>query len=169
MTIRRVNYIIRISMLKMIDISGGCMDAGGRKALYPIGIVAELIGISPRTLRAYEQEGLISPARRGGKRFYSNNELQWLKCVSKLLSEGGLNFPGIKKLLSRGGCWSIRNCSEEERKCCPAVLNIPLPCWDIKNRCNRPKNACSECEVYIGRTKSVREMIASGIIEEPLP
>jgi hypothetical protein len=32
--------------------------------LYPIGIVAELIGITDQTLRLYEKHGLIKPARR---------------------------------------------------------------------------------------------------------
>jgi DNA-binding transcriptional MerR regulator len=32
------------------------------KAVYPIGIIAELLNIHPRTLRIYEREGLIKPA-----------------------------------------------------------------------------------------------------------
>ncbi|MFZ2447797.1 MAG: MerR family transcriptional regulator [Syntrophobacteraceae bacterium] len=134
------------------------MDADGSKALYPIGIVAELIGIHPRTLRGYEQEGLIRPARRGGKRFYSNNDLKWLKCLRALLGEEGLNIAGVKKLLTVAPCWSLRGCPEERRKGCPAVLDIPLPCWEIKNRCNAPKISCAECEVYVGKTNQVIEM-----------
>ena len=65
------------------------MGIENQKALYPIGIIAELLDIHPRTLRIYEQEGLIRPARRGGKRFYSNNDLQWLKCLRKLLTDEG--------------------------------------------------------------------------------
>jgi len=59
------------------------------KAVYPIGIVAELLNIHPRTLRIYEREGLIKPARRSGKRFFSNNDLKWLKCLRKLIHEDG--------------------------------------------------------------------------------
>jgi DNA-binding transcriptional MerR regulator len=76
------------------------MDIENQKAVYPIGIVAELLGIHPRTLRIYEQEGLIKPDRRGGKRFYSNKDLQWLRCLRKLLTEEKLNIAGIKKLMS---------------------------------------------------------------------
>jgi len=86
------------------------MEPERQKALYPIGIVAELLNIHPRTLRIYEQEGLIKPARRGGKRFYSNIDLQWLRCLRKLLTDEGLNIAGIKKLLTIAPCWSIRDC-----------------------------------------------------------
>ncbi len=134
------------------------METAAGKAVYPIGIVAELIGIHPRTLRVYEQEGLIRPARRGGKRFYSNNDLTWLKCLRKLLVEDGLNLAGVKKLLAIAPCWSLRGCSEEQRKSCPAVLDIHMPCWEIKNRCGRRHVSCTECDVYLGKTQQVIEM-----------
>ncbi len=132
------------------------MDARNQKALYPIGIVAELLSIHPRTLRIYEQEGLIKPARRGGKRFYSNNDLQWLRCLRKLLTDEGLNIAGIKKLLTIAPCWSIRDCGEEVRKECPAILNFPVPCWDlVPSACKEKGNTCSECEVYLKKMNHV--------------
>ncbi|MGD8704642.1 MAG: MerR family transcriptional regulator, partial [Syntrophobacterales bacterium] len=90
------------------------------KPVYPIGIVAELLNIHPRTLRIYEREGLIKPARRSGKRFFSNNDVKWLRCLRKLIHEDGLNIAGIKKLLTLATCWEIRQCAEEERQNCPA-------------------------------------------------
>lgn len=132
------------------------MDVRSQKALYPIGIVAELLEIHPRTLRIYEQEGLIRPARRGGKRFYSNNDLQWLKCLRKLLSDEGLNIAGIKKLLTLAPCWKIRGCEEEKRKDCPAILNFPVPCWDLVPRtCKESGQACSDCEVYLNKLNHI--------------
>lgn len=126
------------------------MNQESKKALYPIGIVAELLAVHPRTLRIYEQEGLIRPARRGGKRFYSNNDLQWLRCLRKLLTEDGLNIAGIKKLLTIAPCWEIRDCKEEVRKECPAILNFPVPCWDLIPRsCKENGYKCSDCEVYL--------------------
>lgn len=138
------------------------MDAANQRALYPIGIVSELMGITPRTLRIYEKEGLIKPARRGGKRFYSNNDLEWLQCIRKLVDEKGLNLAGVKKLLSIEPCWSIRNCSEEQRKGCPAVLDIPMPCWEIRHRSNGPDAPCSECEVYVMKTRLVVARVLTG-------
>ncbi len=138
------------------------MENNGRKPVYPIGIVAELIGIHPRTLRTYEQEGLVRPSRRGGKRFYSANDLHWLKCLRRLLSEDGLNIAGVKKLLTLAPCWSIRGCSEEKRKGCPAVLNIPLPCWEIKDRSCCKEETCSECEVYAMKMRHAMSLACSG-------
>ena len=132
------------------------MDAENLKALYPIGIVAEILNIHPRTLRIYEQEGLIRPARRGGKRFYSNNDLQWLKCLRKLFTEDGLNIAGIKKLLTLTPCWNIRGCSEDVRKQCPAILKFPVPCWDLVPKdCVQTGHSCSDCEVYIKKMNNI--------------
>ncbi len=141
------------------------MDIQSQKALYPIGIVAELLNIHPRTLRIYEQEGLIKPARRGGKRYYSNNDLQWLKCLRKLLGDEGLNIAGIKKLLTVAPCWKIRGCEEEKRKECPAILNFPVPCWDLVPRiCKEKGQTCSDCEVYINKLNNI--MMAKSLEED---
>lgn len=132
------------------------MEDQNQKALYPIGIVAELLNIHPRTLRIYEQEGLIKPGRRGGKRFYSNNDLQWLKCLRKLLSEEGLNIAGIKKLLTIAPCWEIRGCGQDKRKDCPAILNFPVPCWDLVPLvCKENGRSCSECDVYLKKMNNI--------------
>ena len=126
------------------------------KALYPIGIVAELLNIHPRTLRIYEREGLIKPARRSGKRYYSNNDLQWLRCLRKLIHEDGLNIAGIKKLLTLATCWEIRHCSDTERKNCPAVLDFPVPCWELKPKsCHNKGLDCPNCEVYLTKKRQL--------------
>ncbi|MGW8208746.1 MAG: MerR family transcriptional regulator [Syntrophobacteria bacterium] len=136
------------------------------KALYPIGIVAELLNIHPRTLRIYEREGLIKPARRSGKRFFSNNDLKWLRCLRKLIHEDGLNIAGIKKLLTLATCWEIRQCAEEERKNCPAVLDFPVPCWELKPKaCLNKELECDTCEVY--RTKKEQLMLDNRCDETP--
>ncbi|MBW1980380.1 MAG: MerR family transcriptional regulator [Deltaproteobacteria bacterium] len=136
------------------------------KALYPIGIVAELLHIHPRTLRIYEREGLIKPARRSGKRYYSNNDVQWLKCLRKLIHEDGLNIAGIKKLLTLASCWEIRRCSEEERKNCPAVLDFPVPCWELKPKaCAKKGMECPECEVFLTKKQ---QLMKHNCGEEPL-
>jgi hypothetical protein len=138
------------------------MEIENQKALYPIGIVAELLSIHPRTLRIYEQEGLIKPARRGGKRFYSNNDLQWLKCMRRLLTEEGLNIAGIKKLLTLAPCWEIRKCGEKVRKKCPAILNFPVPCWDLMpNVCKEKGLECPQCDVYLEKKNHVMMQLSA--------
>ena len=46
------------------------------RPLYMIGVAAELAGVHPQTLRAYEQKGLLSPQRTSGNtRMYSQADI----------------------------------------------------------------------------------------------
>jgi DNA-binding transcriptional MerR regulator len=56
-----------------------------------IGQVAERTGLSVHALRYYEREGLLaSPVSRapGGRRTYSEDDLEWLELCVKLRSSG---------------------------------------------------------------------------------
>jgi len=88
------------------------------KPLYPIGVVADLLGVHPRTLRLYEEAGLVAPARRGGKRFYSANDVKWLRCMRRLIHDEGVNIAGLQKLLHLAPCWEIRKRTCREHHCC---------------------------------------------------
>lgn len=69
------------------------------RAVYVISVAAELVGVHPQTLRAYEREGLIDPARTGGgSRRYSEDDLERLRRIQELTGEG-LNLAGVKKVL----------------------------------------------------------------------
>jgi len=119
------------------------------KPVYPISIAAELLEVHPRTLRLYEKHGLISPKRRGKKRFFSNNDLRWIQCIREMIHEKGLNISGIKRLLALLPCWQIKGCSEEERKSCTAYYNKTEPCWKlIKKICPEKFELCKECKIY---------------------
>ena len=92
-----------------------------RMALFPIGVVAEILKVHPRMLRIYEDEKLIAPSRRGGKRFYSNRDLQWLKCLQRLLNERGLNVASVRKLLQIAPCHAIVECTNQNPGECPGL------------------------------------------------
>lgn len=49
--------------------------------LYTVNQLAEELGITPRTLRFYEQEGLLSPARIGNNRVYSKRDRARMKLI----------------------------------------------------------------------------------------
>lgn len=50
-----------------------------------VGETAWILGVSPSTLRLWENEGLISPARRAGRyRLYNHEVLGVLKCIKFL-------------------------------------------------------------------------------------
>lgn len=121
--------------------------------LYPIGIVAELIGITDQTLRLYEKHGLITPSRRNKNRFYSDNDIRWLRCVRDLIHVKKISIEGIKKLLEYAPCWEITQCSEERKNTCSAYIDRTKPCWELNRMvCNRNSGRiCEECVVYMAR------------------
>jgi DNA-binding transcriptional MerR regulator len=60
------------------------MDDGMK--YYKIGRLANLVGGSPRTIRYYEEIGLLNSIRRveGGKRIYTDQDYQRLKFIKRL-------------------------------------------------------------------------------------
>ena len=54
-------------------------------AVYVISVAAELTGLHPQTLRAYERMGLITPGRTGGGgRRYSHRDIELLREIAEL-------------------------------------------------------------------------------------
>jgi DNA-binding transcriptional MerR regulator len=53
---------------------------------YPIGELADVVGMSPRTIRYYEEIGLLNSVKRieGGKRVYTDKDIQRLKFIKRL-------------------------------------------------------------------------------------
>ncbi|HYZ55340.1 MAG TPA: helix-turn-helix transcriptional regulator [Streptosporangiaceae bacterium] len=69
------------------------------RGLFSISVAAELTGLHPQTLRIYEREGLLDPARSaGGTRRYSRRDLDRLQEICALTGEG-LNIAGIRRVL----------------------------------------------------------------------
>ncbi len=67
--------------------------------VYVISVAAELIGCHPRTLRIYEERGLLSPVRRRRIRLYSERDIQRVRLIRYLIEERGLNLAGVHLLL----------------------------------------------------------------------
>jgi len=95
--------------------------------LYPIGVAARMLGVHPRTLRIYEDEGLIKPHRVGARRLYSRNDLQWIACLRSAIHDQGISIPGIRKLLRYATCHEIVECPEEVSCSCEAVVDRVIP------------------------------------------
>jgi MerR family transcriptional regulator, heat shock protein HspR len=71
--------------------------------LYVISVAAELAGLHPQTLRAYEREGLLTPARtEGGTRRFSRRDVERLRFIRTLTQDEGLNLAGVKVVLELG-------------------------------------------------------------------
>lgn len=129
------------------------LDEG--RPVYTIGTAAEILGIHPRTLRLYEDGGLIRPARKNNRRFYSASDLQWISCIRYLIHENGLNQEGLRRLLALIPCWEISNCPEAGRASCAACTDRSSPCWDLARRSSMDSNRCYECDVYLSAADHV--------------
>ncbi len=69
------------------------------KAVYVISVAAELTGLHPQTLRAYERMGLIAPSRTGGGgRRYSARDVDLLRTIAELTSSGA-GIEGVRRIL----------------------------------------------------------------------
>jgi DNA-binding transcriptional MerR regulator len=67
--------------------------------VYGISVAAELSGIKEQSLRLYEREGLLTPARsKGGTRRYSADDLARLVRIRELV-DAGVNLTGIERIL----------------------------------------------------------------------
>lgn len=65
-----------------------------------ISTVSERFGIHPQTLRLYEREGLINPARSAGNtRLYDEETLDRLEQILTLTRDLGVNLAGVEVVL----------------------------------------------------------------------
>ena len=68
--------------------------------MYVISIAAGLAGCHPRTLRIYEEEGLLDPVRTDTNiRLYSDDDLERVRAIRYLTQTRGVNLAGVKLLL----------------------------------------------------------------------
>jgi DNA-binding transcriptional MerR regulator/quercetin dioxygenase-like cupin family protein len=73
-------------------------NKGLRPRYLTVGQTARILGISPSTLRLWENVGLISPARSSGRyRLYNPELLEVLKRIKYLRDVKKLSVPGIKQ------------------------------------------------------------------------
>jgi len=115
--------------------------------VYTIGVVSELLGVHPETIRTWEKAGVgIPPQRRGGKRFYSEREFKQLRFIQKLVQEG-LTLRAIRYYLRLYPCWKTVACvgclhSSNEQ-------GSTKPCWqEIGTYCQLSNSLepCNGCE-----------------------
>ena len=75
-----------------------------------ISVIAERYNIHPQTLRLYEREGLIKPARTAGNtRLYGQDEIRKLELILALTRDLGVNLAGVEVILN------LQNAIEDAR------------------------------------------------------
>jgi len=123
---------------------------------FKIGQVARRLNISVELIRAYEKEGLlITEKTESGQRVFNEDDIYWLQCIRRLITEQGLNFEGIRRLLALMPCWECGPCTEDEKVTCPAYIGTTKPCWMIKDQLPETcrSTVCRECKVYRNASK----------------
>jgi MerR family transcriptional regulator/heat shock protein HspR len=69
------------------------------RPVYVISVAASIVSVHPRTLRIYEDEGLVCPARTPTNiRLYSENDIRRILWIRHLTRERGVNLAGIRIL-----------------------------------------------------------------------
>ena len=72
-----------------------------RDGFVMISIISERYNIHPQTLRMYEREGLLKPARTGGNtRLYGPDQIRRLELILRLTRDLGVNLAGVEVILN---------------------------------------------------------------------
>jgi MerR family transcriptional regulator/heat shock protein HspR len=93
-------------------------------AVFVISVAARLVGMHANTLRKYESERLLRPARTDGNlRLYSAEDIARLRQIKTLSERHGINVAGIR--LALNAAEAIRQLREEIAD--DAVLSERVP------------------------------------------
>jgi MerR family transcriptional regulator/heat shock protein HspR len=69
------------------------------RPVYVISVAASIVSVHPRTLRIYEDEGLICPARTPSNiRLYSEDDIRRILWIRHLTQNLGVNLAGVRIL-----------------------------------------------------------------------
>jgi MerR family transcriptional regulator, heat shock protein HspR len=81
------------------EMGPGRPDRDPRRPVYVISVAAGIVSVHPRTLRIYEDEGLVCPARTPTNiRLYSEEDIRRIQWIRHLTRDRGVNLAGIKIL-----------------------------------------------------------------------
>jgi len=74
-------------------------DRDPTRPVYVISVAAGIVSVHPRTLRIYEDEGLVCPARTPTNiRLYSENDIRRVLWIRHLTQNLGVNLAGVRIL-----------------------------------------------------------------------
>lgn len=117
------------------------------KGILPISTIASVLGVHQRTLRIYDNEGILSPKRsEKNRRNYSFNDLEKAKAIAFLTKNLAVNLAGIKIIFSILDNMNIRPCEYYnfiEKIAKEAGINTEIQEENItknSNRGRKPKN-----------------------------
>ena len=75
------------------------LDRDPQRPVYVISVAASILRVHPRTLRIYEDEGLVCPARTPTNiRLYSEQDIRRVLWIRHLTQNLGVNLAGVRIL-----------------------------------------------------------------------
>lgn len=116
--------------------------------IYPIGVVAKMLGVHPETLRVWERHEILEPHRENNQRKYSNYDVMRLRFISFLIEQKGLNLAGVKQVVNLYSCWKKHRCQGKWK----STEETSRVCWmDLGKYCTADSlgDWCAECELSI--------------------
>src|SRR2546428_12200997 len=99
MTIVLSRYLTTHVPLSTLRLGGGRVRS--RRDDLPVNVIsvaADLPGLHPRTLRIYEEKGLVQPARRDHQRLHSERDLVRVRSIRQLTHGIGVKLAGVTGL-----------------------------------------------------------------------
>ena len=130
---------------------------------YSIGTVSRMVNLSQKTLRDYEEMGLIKPKRAPftNNRIYSDFEVAQIKRISYLIHNRGLTLPSIRCLLKLAPCWNVFDCKVKDG--CPAYASPHIPCYEIREETETLcDTTCEQCGVFLNRRSRKQNVLGVG-------
>ncbi|WP_155134178.1 MerR family transcriptional regulator [Pseudovibrio flavus] len=80
------------------DIAGPIRDDEGDGQLLAISEMSELFSVTLRTLRFYEEKGLLNPVRRGARRFYRGRDVSRMRVILQA-KKIGLTLAEVRRII----------------------------------------------------------------------
>ena len=117
------------------------MTAPADRAMLHIGEVAERVGLSLRTVRYYEEQGLFEPAGRteGGFRLYTDREVDRLLLI-KQMKPLGFTVQQMRELLAAHDALGSRDASARraaERRITEFAQQAVARCEELRDQLSR--------------------------------
>jgi len=124
---------------------------------HQIGEVAEIVGLSLRTIRHYEEVGLVPPSGRtaGGFRLYADGDIERLRLV-KLMKPLGFTLEEMRELLELGDRLHASSASDPEHA--ELVDRMMMFVAVADERCARLRDELEQVE---GFARALRHEVSS--------
>lgn len=121
---------------------------------------AQLAGVSPSTLRAWESSGLIKPSRTGRYRWFSPGDVEDLQEIASLRARG-FNVAAIRSMLHSGERTAARPAAAAEQPG-PAARPEPSLGEMLRAACHRRRLSLREASELAGMSVSHLSAIECG-------